>query len=342
MTLPRTTTATATALLFAFSTAAPALAQQQIAFSDLPQDHRAYAAVEALADQGIVSGYPDGTFRPEQPVSRAEALKLVIASFVKPEELSQATSSPYADVPTDAWFLPYVETARERGLIDGPPAKPQFLGSQTVLKVEFMKMLLLAYSVDPSAYSEIVLPLASDVTDTSAWYYPYLRYSLSASMTMIGEDGLLHPDRELTRGDTALLLYRFLMYREGRRTQALLSETESEIIVILNMLEANDIVQAEYASARALLAARGAHASKSDEPVTQGALKIAEAFRALVRGYRAGVDERYEDTVELAKSAWGLAGRAAEISPKLSEISTQVQSIASKMAESARANMAQE
>jgi len=156
---------------------------------------------------------------------------------------------------------------------------------------------------------------------------------------MIGAYGLLHPDRALTRGDCALILHRFLMYKQGRRTQALLSEAESEIIIILGALEKNDIVTAEHASARGLLAARGAHLSKPDEPIVQGALKTAEAFRALVRAYRAGLNKDYAQVIKLTGDAWNLGARAKELAPSLASISDQVQKIAKGMADSARSLM---
>ena len=41
-------------------------------FSDVPTDHQYYDAVEWAATNGITVGYPDGTYRPDDPVSRGE------------------------------------------------------------------------------------------------------------------------------------------------------------------------------------------------------------------------------------------------------------------------------
>jgi len=275
-------------------------------------------------------------------VNRAEALKIIIGNLVTQEQINIATTTDFSDIPEGTWYLPYTEIAKVNGIIDGPPKKTAFLGGNTVKKVEFIKMLLLANKVDPNSFSEISLPLSSDVKDTSAWFYPYFRYAITSSMTMIGQDGLLHPDRELSRGETALLMHRFIMYKAGRRTQALLSEAESEILVILSMLEANNLEQAEFASARALLASRGAHVSKPNESIVVGALKISEAFRALVRAYRSGVEKDLPQVEKLAKDAWTLGERAKSEEPNLKTFADQVQAIAQNMAESARAEMAKE
>ena len=310
-------------------------------FKDIPAGTPLAEAVTYLQSQNIISGYPDGTFKPDRKVNRAEAIKIIIAPILKPEALSQLTSSPFSDVKTGDWFLPYVEAARQNSIVDGPPTKPAFLGTQPVKKMEFIKMLLLAYRVDPNAYSEIRLPLSSDAADPAAWYYPYLRYAITSSMTMVSNQGTLDPARELTRGDTALILYRYLMFRAGRRTQALLSETETEIVLVLNLLNPESIDQAEFASARALLAARGANAAAPDESIVQGALKITEAFRAIVRAFRAGLNKQLDETIRLAGEAWTLAARGAELNPSLSNLSTQVQDIAKKLADGARQAKAQ-
>ncbi|MDD5102827.1 MAG: S-layer homology domain-containing protein [Candidatus Peribacteraceae bacterium] len=314
-----------------------AAAAETTAFKDVPAGSAIAEAAEYLRSVEVLSGYPDGTFRPDQKVNRAEAIKIIIGPLLKKEALDQLTSTPFSDIKTGEWYLPFVEAARQNNIVDGPPAKTSFNGTQPVTKMEFIKMILLAYRIDPNAYSEILLPLSSDVTDPTAWYYPYLRYALTASMTMITSEGTFDPGRELTRGDTALILYRFLMYRNGKRTQALLSEAESEILIVLGSLQENNPEQAEFASARALLAARGANAGAPNQPLVQGALKITEAFRAIVRAYRAGINQQFDETIRLCGDAWNLATRGKELSPGLANLSDQVQTLAKNLAESARA-----
>jgi hypothetical protein len=242
------------------------------------------------------------------------------------------------DINNDDWYKPYVELARASGIVDGPPKKEKFNGGNSVIKVEFMKMVQEAFGADPqTSFSEIKIPLSQDVTNTDEWYYPYMRYGITSSMIMISGDGMLSPAKELTRAETAVILYRYIMYENNRRTQALLSEAESEILITLAFLEQNDIVEAEYSSARALLAARGAHAARPDEGVVQGAVKITEGFRSLVRGYRAGVSKNFDETIRLAGESWNLAELARKKDGDLSSIADQVQTISKAMADSARA-----
>lgn len=46
-------------------------------FKDVPEKHWAYKAIEELAEKGIINGYEDGTFRPEEPITRAEVATII-------------------------------------------------------------------------------------------------------------------------------------------------------------------------------------------------------------------------------------------------------------------------
>ena len=46
-------------------------------FSDVSKDFWAYDAITELAEQGILNGYEDGTFRPDEPITRAEAAAII-------------------------------------------------------------------------------------------------------------------------------------------------------------------------------------------------------------------------------------------------------------------------
>ncbi|MCF7845092.1 MAG: S-layer homology domain-containing protein [Kiritimatiellales bacterium] len=332
-----------TSILGFLISSVPAIAQNPQSFSDVSPDNPAYEAVEFLKNQGVISGYEDGTFKPDKTVNRAEALKIIVAPLVSADQLALVKQTPFEDIAEGDWYLPYVEAARQNSIIDGPPSKTKFYGGNTVITAEFLKILELANQQDPQKFlGEIRIPLSSDVSNPDEWYYPYMRYALASSMIMIGQDGLLNPGKELTRGDTALLLYRFLMYQQERRTQALLSETENEMIIVLAMLDEGNIDQAEYAAGRALLAARGAHFKRSDEPIVQGAVKIAESFQEIVKAYRTGMAGQFDNVVTLTGNAWNLAARARELSAELAPISEQVQIISKNMADSARAAMNQQ
>jgi hypothetical protein len=191
-------------------------------------------------------------------------------------------------------------------------------------------MFLPSFGSDVHSYSEIKLPLSTDVTDPAAWYYPYLRYAISASMTMADKDHLFQPAKELTRQDVALFLHRYFLYHEGQRTQTLLDEVGSEVELTRSLLEKQDIVPAEHSSARALVAARGALTASPDEAIVKAVVKLAEGYRAITRAYRAGIGGDFEMLIKLAGDAWNLAeqGKKFQALPAIIQLQTDAKSLA--------------
>lgn len=88
------------------------------AFSDA-NGHWAAASIAAAVQAGVVTGYPDGTFQPDRPVTRAEEAAMIVrlegAAGGTPEVPS------FADVPLEYWGFGSIETAKTMGLITGYP-----------------------------------------------------------------------------------------------------------------------------------------------------------------------------------------------------------------------------
>ncbi len=307
------------------------------AFSDVPQTSALFPATEHLKSQGIIQDAV--TFNPDGLLTRAQAAKVLVAPLVSAEELAKITTSQFSDVPAGQWFTSYVEAARVIGLVDSAPS---FNPNAPVTKAAFLKMILKSKKLDyTSAFSDLKQPLSSDVPSTADWFHPIMRFALASSMTAVSQEGLLNPHQEITRGQMALLYYRLDMYIAGRRTQALLSQAETDIGNVLQMLEAKDMQQAEWASARAVIASRGALASKPNEPIVKGAMKISEGFQALVIGYRAGTEGNLDLAIAASKEAYASADKAKAFSPGLATIAAQMQTIAKNMADEARKLQAQ-
>lgn len=97
----------------------------------------AYADIEVLAAKGIVSGFTDGTFRPGDPVTRAQFVKMLDLTLgLKPG----SHANPFLDVPSTAWFAPYVSAAVQAGIVDG--LRPTTFGPNEALTREQMAVRL--------------------------------------------------------------------------------------------------------------------------------------------------------------------------------------------------------
>ncbi len=307
-------------------------------FPDVPNDHPAHEAVEYLKAKSILSGYPDGTFRPDEIVNRAAAVKVIVSSQDGLPNLNDREETAFNDIPTDAWYLPYVEWARvQLEIIDGPPKKTAFEGGRAVTRAEFLKMFLLAEGADPTtAFSEINGPLSADVTNPKDWFYPYMRYAIVSSMTQVSSKGNLNPNMDLDRGSMAVLMYRYFLYEDGKRVKDLLANADTDGGRVISWLEKASPEPATQAATRATLAARGALQSSPDEPIVKGAVKITEALELIVQAYRTAASGKYDDVIAKCKKAWDLGAAAEEFSPTLAPQAEQVQLISTSLADQAR------
>lgn len=88
-------------------------AQGILSFTDLNSTHWAYAEIIYLAERDIIRGFPDHTFRPEEPVTREHFASLLVNIFEAPSE----TVAIFNDVPVSHWSNAAIATAVERGII---------------------------------------------------------------------------------------------------------------------------------------------------------------------------------------------------------------------------------
>ncbi len=86
-------------------------------FSDINDAAWAKEAIGALAYEGVVSGYEDGTIRPNAEITRDEFVKLLVCALSV--EVKDGTAAPYSDIAADSWQAPFVAAATEAGIVSG-------------------------------------------------------------------------------------------------------------------------------------------------------------------------------------------------------------------------------
>jgi hypothetical protein len=89
-------------------------------FSDVPSSDPFYSYIRCLSCRGLVSGYPDGTFRPRNTTTRGQAAKFVANAAGYSDPIT-ATQQTFNDVPTDHPFWLYVERVAAHNVIEGYP-----------------------------------------------------------------------------------------------------------------------------------------------------------------------------------------------------------------------------
>lgn len=134
-------------------------------FTDVPNDSPNCAALTYVKNQGIFTGYPDGTFKPDQVINRAETVKVITEGFDLNMLPDPSDKLGFSDVVLHEWYMPYLATAKSEGVIQGYP-DGTFKPEQTVNYVELIKVFF--------ETADVTLPATSS---SDAWYQKYLTYA---------------------------------------------------------------------------------------------------------------------------------------------------------------------
>ena len=120
------------------------------AYTDVTEGSAYYEAVESLSKLGIVTGYEDGTYKPEETVTRAEMAAL-IARIQGYEETAKANANTvFTDVPSTYWASGYVAQANGQGIINGY-GDGTFGPDDAVKYEEAVKMIMATLGYTPYA-----------------------------------------------------------------------------------------------------------------------------------------------------------------------------------------------
>lgn len=178
-------------------------------FPDVPADHKNFDAVEFLDEKGIIHGYADGTFGPENMVNRAEAAKIIVGAFGI--DSSGNYEVIFDDVPKDQWFFAFVMGGRNAGIIDGYP-NGNFQPEASVNLAETLKMSVLASKLSlPTEVNEnVFLDVSKDV-----WYAPHALFAKTHNVVFADHEGNLRAEKAMSRGDFAEIIYRMMVVLEN-------------------------------------------------------------------------------------------------------------------------------
>ena len=170
--------------------------------------HTAYQQIATAIARGYISGYTDGTFRPENKVTRAE-FAVMLSRALKLEAKSQTAS--FADSNTvPVWARPYVAVLAEQSLISGYEDNT-FRPNRQMNQVEIVVMLVRSLKLPLQPVAELTFDDASDIP---AWARPSIAAAVTAGIIDNAEDGSkrFDPKRAVTRAELVVLVNRMMDY----------------------------------------------------------------------------------------------------------------------------------
>ncbi|MFH0820440.1 MAG: S-layer homology domain-containing protein [Candidatus Peregrinibacteria bacterium] len=277
-------------------------------FLDVPRTDGQFLSIQYFTEQKVVNGYADNTFKPENPINRAEALKLILANAGArlPTTLNQP---PFSDVKLEDWFAPYAAAGLNLNIVSGDGDSKTFSAGRQVNKAELLKMLFAAHKVKVPAVAEDQVARFSDVP-ADTWFAPILHHAASLGIIAPSASGLLRPAQPLTRGEVIEILYLFELIRKGNDTQFLLDQTEKHLNQIEIYVAANRVDLAKKTSKLGVDLSQQTMKNLPGNNVVLGAAKLARAYDFLVDAFRLGTERKFIEAAENANGAIVKAGEA--------------------------------
>ncbi|MDY6783361.1 MAG: family 10 glycosylhydrolase [Cyanobacteriota bacterium] len=186
----------------------PAIAPPTPQFPDI-SNHWAKPFIEALAARGIVSGFPDGTFKPNQTVNRAQYAAILTQAFKLP---TTRPAVKFIDIANNYWAAPVIAKAYQMGFLSGYP-NLEFRPLAGITKAHMLISLVNGLNLTFADVSRIDL---SKVYRDWANIPNYARQQVaiaSAKALVVNYPNLnvLDPNRPATRGEVAATLYQALV-----------------------------------------------------------------------------------------------------------------------------------
>lgn len=178
-------------------TITPADKPKVVSFVDT-MNHWAKTSIDALIAKGLLTGYSDGTFRPNSGLTRAEAIK-VIATHMGLE----GHESNFTDVASTHWANKFIGAAAGSGLMNGY-SDGSFRPDEKISRSELAALITRAFKLTGTGNTSF-----KDVT-RNAWYYDSIDALASNNIITGYADSTFKPEKDITRAEFATIVSRLL------------------------------------------------------------------------------------------------------------------------------------
>jgi len=171
-------------------------------FTDVSSSHKNKEAITFVKEKKIMNGYGDGSFKPNEKLNRAEAVKILISA----NELALLPAETnFSDVELSAWYTPYIATALARGLVKGY-GNGLFRPGNTISRAEFLKIAIEADGMNIPTNFNKPYP---DV-ETDAWFAPYFSIATQHDLLPAIRGGNIAPQQAITRSEASNIIWKLL------------------------------------------------------------------------------------------------------------------------------------
>ncbi|WP_282936105.1 LamG-like jellyroll fold domain-containing protein [Paenibacillus sp. RC67] len=174
-------------------------------YNDVPSAHWAFRSIQIMSAMHKAEGSTNHYFYPNQAITRAEFVALLVKSLNLPLE----TAAQFHDVPTDAWYSSYIGGAVTSGLVEGKDGN-HFDPEATISREEMAVLLVRAYK-HTAGKQELDREFKfADADRFAPWSLASVNRSAQLGLMEGREDGMFYPSDSATRAEAVQVLLRLL------------------------------------------------------------------------------------------------------------------------------------
>ncbi len=170
------------------------------AFPDVASNHWANEFITKLAENGVIDGYPNGTFGPELTLTKGAFLKLIVTASLDGIDFSQVTGD------FESWAAPYVKVAENYNVLEKGSITKEDI-DQPITRIDVIKILSLCdinmRGRDQEALDYLTF---SDINDLDVASEILLNHAVARKIIDGYPDGTFKPQNNLTRAEASKIL----------------------------------------------------------------------------------------------------------------------------------------
>lgn len=200
-----------TSILSPLFSAAPGFAQSSN-FTDVSSSYWARTFISELSQRDIIAGFPDGSFRPDAPVTRAQFAAMLKKANQQFRKQAKRDGTRFVDVPSKYWAFSAIQDSYTTGFLTGYPGSV-FRPEQNIPREQ--ALVSLSNGLEYSSSSTTVLSYYNDSSSISSWARtPIAAATDNRVVVNYPNVNTLNPQRNATRAEVAAFIYQALV-KEG-------------------------------------------------------------------------------------------------------------------------------
>lgn len=224
-------------------------------YSDVNSRSNAAVSISLLTEEGIVQGNPDGTFRPQNTLNRAEFMEIVMNA--QDDDLPAVTRDCFPDVASTVWYAEPVCHAKTLGYVRGnvvagvPASMWKFEPNRPVQYAEAVKVLVKLFGLSANENANI-------------WYEPFIARAETEGLDIPG----LRPGDRITRGEMARLTAAFVAHAHGELDLLREAEDRAESGTSSSSSSRSSSSSSSSVSSRSSSSSSSSSSSRSSDPIS--------------------------------------------------------------------------